>query len=348
MVTRQVSARSAAVVAKAGKEFDYDLVIIGCGVGGHGAALHAVEQVSLTPISLPRSDSIAMHRHATQDHCCSTTSDRLPHAAPLNPRTSWLQQGMKVAVIEGHDVGGTCVNRGCVPSKALLAASGRVRDFRNEQHLNAMGIQVGSVSFDRAGVADHAKNLASTIQLNLQRSLEGLGVVSGAVDGTAGREVVHLLVTLQASTAQQQGLPAAGQARRSGGAFVLQAWECSSSIELAGAAGLLPCCRPQAAGCMCATSCSCTSCSAAGRHTSRHFHQSMSMSAAVGVIRVAAVDMAPASTESNGSFGTLASYTKTARQRCTHVAGLQAAPLCAWQAGPGCSCSCSAWQRGSS
>lgn len=25
--------------------FDYDLVIIGCGVGGHGAALHAVENV---------------------------------------------------------------------------------------------------------------------------------------------------------------------------------------------------------------------------------------------------------------------------------------------------------------
>jgi pyruvate/2-oxoglutarate dehydrogenase complex dihydrolipoamide dehydrogenase (E3) component len=24
--------------------FDYDLIIIGCGVGGHGAALHAVEQ----------------------------------------------------------------------------------------------------------------------------------------------------------------------------------------------------------------------------------------------------------------------------------------------------------------
>ena len=25
--------------------YDYDLLIIGCGVGGHGAALHAVEQV---------------------------------------------------------------------------------------------------------------------------------------------------------------------------------------------------------------------------------------------------------------------------------------------------------------
>eukprot|EP00198_Chlamydomonas_reinhardtii_P000585 XP_001689920.1 dihydrolipoamide dehydrogenase [Chlamydomonas reinhardtii] len=71
-------ARSSVVAqATADGKFDYDLVIIGCGVGGHGAALHAVE--------------------------C----------------------GLKVAVIEGHDIGGTCVNRGCVPSKALLAASGR-------------------------------------------------------------------------------------------------------------------------------------------------------------------------------------------------------------------------------
>ena len=52
-------------------------------------------------------------------------------------------QGLKTAVIEGHDIGGTCVNRGCVPSKALLAASGRVREMQNSMHLKAMGIQVG-------------------------------------------------------------------------------------------------------------------------------------------------------------------------------------------------------------
>jgi hypothetical protein len=49
---------------------------------------------------------------------------------------------MKVAVIEGHDIGGTCVNRGCVPSKALLAAAGRIREMKNEQHMKSMGIQV--------------------------------------------------------------------------------------------------------------------------------------------------------------------------------------------------------------
>lgn len=39
------SAASSAA-ASGSQEFDYDLLIIGCGVGGHGAALHAVECVS--------------------------------------------------------------------------------------------------------------------------------------------------------------------------------------------------------------------------------------------------------------------------------------------------------------
>lgn len=39
-------------------------------------------------------------------------------------------------------IGGTCVNRGCVPSKALLAVSGRMRELQNEHHLKALGLQV--------------------------------------------------------------------------------------------------------------------------------------------------------------------------------------------------------------
>merc|ERR1719364_138366 len=82
-----------------------------------------------------------------------------------------------VCIIEGHDIGGTCVNRGCVPSKALLAASGRIREMKNTMHLNHMGIRLdGEVSYDRQGVADHASNLASTIQGNLKNSLVALGV----------------------------------------------------------------------------------------------------------------------------------------------------------------------------
>jgi dihydrolipoamide dehydrogenase len=108
--------------------FDYDLVIIGAGVGGHGAALHAVGS------------------------------------------------GLKTAIVEAADMGGTCVNRGCIPSKALLAASGRVRELRDAHHLKNLGIQLGNVGFDRQAIADHAANLVSKIQGDLTNSLKRLGV----------------------------------------------------------------------------------------------------------------------------------------------------------------------------
>ncbi len=108
-------------MAQAKSDYDYDLVIIGCGVGGHGAALHAVESVSRVGdflFGLKPSQSVCRQSRC---HC---------------------EQGLKTAVIEGHDIGGTCVNRGCVPSKALLAASGRVRELQNTMHMKALGIQV--------------------------------------------------------------------------------------------------------------------------------------------------------------------------------------------------------------
>jgi dihydrolipoamide dehydrogenase len=110
------------------QQFDYDLIIIGAGVGGHGAALHAVG--------------------------C----------------------GLKTAIIEAADMGGTCVNRGCIPSKALLAASGRVREMRDAHHLKALGIQVGNVSFDRSGIASHASNLVAKLRGDLTNSLTRLKV----------------------------------------------------------------------------------------------------------------------------------------------------------------------------
>lgn len=125
------------------------------------------------------------------------------HGAALHA----VEAGLRVAVMDGNDVGGTCVNRGCVPSKALLAASGRVREMREAHHLKQMGVtarlldsavtstcdtlfprtQVGSVSYDREGVAAHARGLATTIRGNLRRSLEALGVVRPCAETHAAR-----------------------------------------------------------------------------------------------------------------------------------------------------------------
>ncbi|KAI3788792.1 hypothetical protein L2E82_01570 [Cichorium intybus] len=56
---------------------------------------------------------------------------------------------------------GTCVNRGCVPSKSLLAFSGRMRELQNEHYMKSFGLQVAAARYNRQGLADHAPNPAT-------------------------------------------------------------------------------------------------------------------------------------------------------------------------------------------
>ena len=84
--------------------------------------------------------------------------------------------GLKVAIVESGEMGGTCVNRGCVPSKALLAASGRVRELADAEHLSGFGIHAAPVRFERQKIADHANQLVATIRSNLTKTLQRAGV----------------------------------------------------------------------------------------------------------------------------------------------------------------------------
>ena len=84
--------------------------------------------------------------------------------------------GLKVAIIESREMGGTCVNRGCVPSKALLAASGKVRELADSKHLESFGIHSSPVRFERQKIAEHANKLVLNIRSGLTKTLERAGV----------------------------------------------------------------------------------------------------------------------------------------------------------------------------
>ena len=98
------------------------------------------------------------------------------------------EHGLRTAIIESRDMGGTCVNRGCVPSKALLAASGRVRELADAEHLKGFGIHAAPVRFERQKIADHANQLVATIRTNLTKTLERAGVTiirgTGRLEGS--------------------------------------------------------------------------------------------------------------------------------------------------------------------
>src|SRR5471030_392289 len=54
--------------------------------------------------------------------------------------------GFKVACIDREYLGGTCLNVGCIPSKAMLDSTERFYEAKN--NLSHHGIKVGDVSFD--------------------------------------------------------------------------------------------------------------------------------------------------------------------------------------------------------
>ena len=70
-----------------------------------------------------------------------------PGGYPAAIRASQL--GMKVAVVEKENVGGICLNWGCIPTKALLKSA---QVFSYIQHAEDYGIQVKGAKADFGGM----------------------------------------------------------------------------------------------------------------------------------------------------------------------------------------------------
>ncbi|MGA2172677.1 MAG: dihydrolipoyl dehydrogenase [Sedimentisphaerales bacterium] len=77
------------------------------------------------------------------------------------------QKGATVAIIEKAEIGGTCLNRGCIPSKALLASAEVLLEAKNA---GAMGVDIPAVSPNWAKMQQRKE----TIVTNSRKGLTGL------------------------------------------------------------------------------------------------------------------------------------------------------------------------------
>ena len=108
------------------------------------------------------------------------------------------QLGLKVVMFEKGEMGGDCLNYGCVPSKALIAAAGVAHEMR---HAGRIGVMAGPVSVDFTQVMDHVRGAIATIAPNdSQTRFEGLGVevVREAARFEDARTVVSDSIRVQA------------------------------------------------------------------------------------------------------------------------------------------------------
>lgn len=75
------------------------------------------------------------------------------------------QLGKSVALIEAKEMGGTCLNRGCIPSKALIAGAELVGRLKNAAEF---GIKIPNMGFDFACLAHHKDRVVEKMRTGLE------------------------------------------------------------------------------------------------------------------------------------------------------------------------------------
>jgi dihydrolipoamide dehydrogenase len=107
------------------------------------------------------------------------------------------QLGAKVAVVEKEFHGGTCLNWGCIPTKALIAAADL---YAHIQHAGQFGITVKGVAVDYAGMIAHKNKVVQQLRGGIGQLLKANGVQQFA--GTASfvdRNTIEISPVAQAS-----------------------------------------------------------------------------------------------------------------------------------------------------
>ncbi|MDK3073453.1 FAD-dependent oxidoreductase [Sedimentitalea sp. JM2-8] len=95
-------------------------------------------------------------------------------AGGLSVAAGASQMGADVVLLEGHEMGGDCLNYGCIPSKALIAAA---KAAHAQANVAQFGIANQVPKVDFAAVMDHVAGVIAQIApVDSQERFEGLGV----------------------------------------------------------------------------------------------------------------------------------------------------------------------------
>ncbi|MBI4650070.1 dihydrolipoyl dehydrogenase [Candidatus Desantisbacteria bacterium] len=128
------------------------------------------------------------------------------------------QLGAKVCLIEKTRVGGTCLNRGCIPTKAIL---GSIKVLRHIQHSEEFGISVEKINVDMGKILNRkdeiVNNLVSGVELLLKSNnvtlINGTGTLksSNTIDvslSSGGQETVEANNLIIATGSEPALIPA--------------------------------------------------------------------------------------------------------------------------------------------
>ena len=120
------------------------------------------------------------------------------------------QLGARVAVVEEGDLGGTCLNRGCIPTKTLAATADLLHAARSA---GRMGLR-GSLELDFPAVARRRDMVVTRLRKGIEARMAGLGIeiLRGraslqAPDAVAVGGVVYRTANILVATGSEPAFP---------------------------------------------------------------------------------------------------------------------------------------------
>ncbi len=122
------------------------------------------------------------------------------------------QLGMKTAIVERAELGGICLNWGCIPTKALLK-SGEV--YEQLDHLKDYGLSVEKRGFDFDAVVQRSRKVASTLNSGVAFLMKKnkIEVVAGSAKLEKGQGAPTVVVGGRKLTAKHVILATGARAR---------------------------------------------------------------------------------------------------------------------------------------
>jgi dihydrolipoamide dehydrogenase len=126
------------------------------------------------------------------------------------------QLGLKTAIVERENLGGICLNWGCIPTKALLRSA---EVFHQMQHAKAYGLSATGVTADLAAVVARSRGVAKQLNQGVTHLMKknkvavhmGVGKIlkpgTLEVTGEKGKEVLTAKHIIVATGARARDLP---------------------------------------------------------------------------------------------------------------------------------------------
>nr|WP_301342507.1 FAD-dependent oxidoreductase [uncultured Duncaniella sp.] len=98
--------------------------------------------------------------------------------------------GNKVALIERDRLGGTCLNRGCIPTKALCRSAEMAVSMREAGDFG-IGLSTSEINIDYRAIAGRKDAVVAQLREGVAELLKGVEVISGEARfvSTCGVEV---------------------------------------------------------------------------------------------------------------------------------------------------------------